>query len=172
MSIPKIIFRWIVLMLCPFVSLVFLFHQYQKPKVNNVNNLMFIEGIIKDYSFKYKPGGRAISRDFHIWIQGYDCRFQIPADYISYFDKRKFEKKLKVGDSIKISIPNENKEKLRENKNIILMSIDSKSNNYMSYQDTIAEVNTYYDIYAAIFFFAFGYGIYIFDKKKMFLFNN
>ena len=52
------------------------------------------------------------------------------------------------------------------------MSIDSKSNNYMSYQDTIAEENTYFDIYAAIFFFAFGYGIYILDKKKMFLFNN
>jgi hypothetical protein len=45
-----------------------LFHQTQRPKVESQNDLTYVEGRIKDYSFEYKSGGRAISRQFYIWI--------------------------------------------------------------------------------------------------------
>jgi hypothetical protein len=38
-----------------------------------------------------QTGGRAISRQFYKWIQGYDCKFQIIADWFNYFEKSKLK---------------------------------------------------------------------------------
>jgi hypothetical protein len=51
-----------VISYCWFISL---FHQTQRPKESQ-NDLTYVEGRIKDYSFEYKSGGRAISRQFYM----------------------------------------------------------------------------------------------------------
>jgi hypothetical protein len=37
-----------------------------KDPVESQNDLTYVEGRIKDYSFEYKSGGRAISRQFYM----------------------------------------------------------------------------------------------------------
>jgi CRISPR/Cas system-associated exonuclease Cas4 (RecB family) len=161
----KEINKWFVLMLFPIVGLFLLFHQTQRPKVESQKDLTYVKGRIKDYSFEYKSGGRAISRQFYILIQGYDCKFQIIADYLPYFQKSEFESRKEIGDSIRISIPKEDKKKLFENEKIIAMSINDKMNIYLSEKDTIAEEKTYFDIYAGLFFLTLGGIIYVLMKK-------
>lgn len=165
MTTTQKILRFFALSLFPIVGIFFLYHQYERPNIKSVNDITFIEGRIKDFSFKYKGGGRAMSRQFYIWVQGYDCKFQIAADYLSYFQKNRFEQTLEIGDSIKIGIPNNQKEKLYEDETILIMSIDSKHVNYMSFSDIIQEENKYFDIYAGLIFLGLGYGIYILEKK-------
>jgi hypothetical protein len=67
MKIPsfKEINKWFVLMLFPIVGLFLYSHQTQRPKESQ-NDLTYVEGRIKDYSFEYKSGGRAISRQFYM----------------------------------------------------------------------------------------------------------
>ncbi|SHM04783.1 hypothetical protein [Flavobacterium xinjiangense] len=45
------------------------------------------------------------------------------------------------------------------------MSINDKMNIYLSEKDTIAEENTYFDIYAGLFFLTLGGIIYVLMKK-------
>ena len=161
----KEINKWFVLMLFPSVGLFLLFHYTQRPKVENQNDLIYVEGRIKDYSFEYKSGGKATSRQFYIWIQGYDCKFQIIADYLPYFEKSKFESTKEIGDSIRISIPNQDKEKLFKNDKIIAMSINDKMKIYLSEKDTIDENNSYSEICAGLFFLTLGGIIYVLMRK-------
>ncbi|UOK42156.1 MULTISPECIES: hypothetical protein [Flavobacterium] len=165
MTTTQKISRLFVLSLFPLVGIFFLYHQYERPNIKSIDDITFIEGRIKDYSFKYKGGGRAISRQFYIWVQGYDCKFQIAADYLPYFQKTRFEQNLVIGDSIKIGIPNNEKEKLYEDETILSMSIDSKYGNYLSSSDIIKEENKYFDIYAGLIFLGLGYGLYLLQKK-------
>ena len=48
----KEINKWFLLMLFPFLGLFLLFHYTQRPEVKDQNDLMYVEGRIKDYSFK------------------------------------------------------------------------------------------------------------------------
>jgi hypothetical protein len=164
-SYIKEINKWFVLMLFPIVGLFLLFHYSQRPNIKSQNDLTYVEGRIKNYSFEYKSGGRAISRQFYIWIQGYDCKFQIIADYLPYFEKSKFEDTKEIGDSIRISIPKVDKEKLLQSEKVIAMSINDKMKVYLSEKDTIAENNTYSEIYAGLFFLTLGGIIYALMKR-------
>ncbi|KQB41335.1 hypothetical protein [Flavobacterium aquidurense] len=164
-SIFKQFEKWLVLLLFPAVGIFFLFHQTQRPKIKSKNDLEVVEGKIEDYSFKYVSGGKAISRQFYIWVKGYNCKFQIIADYLNYFEKSKFEKSKKNGDSIKIVIPSEDKDKLYKNEQIIVMSLSDNKNTYLSLKDTIAEEKKYFDIYAGILFLLIGSILIILSKK-------
>jgi hypothetical protein len=157
--------RLLVLSLCPAVGLFFFYHQYERPNIKSSADITFVEGQIKDYFFTYKGGGRASSRKFYIWLQGYDCTFQIAADYLSSFEKKKFEKTLEVGDSIRIGVPNEEKENLNKDEKILTMSIDGKQGNYLAFSDVLEEENNYFDIYFGFLFLGFGYGFYLLEKK-------
>jgi len=156
--------RSFTFLLFPVIGIFFLYHQTQRPKVKSENDLIYIDGKIKDYSFAYQSG-RSTSKIFYIWIEGYKCKFQIIADYISYFEKSKFEENKKLGDSLSISIPKENETELYKNEKIIAMSINDNKNIYLSEKDTIAEENKHFDIYAGIGFLILGGIVYILSKK-------
>lgn len=49
----KEINKWFLWMLFPFLGLFLLFHYTQRPEVKTQNDLMYVKGRIKDYSFKY-----------------------------------------------------------------------------------------------------------------------
>ena len=158
----KKFFRLFILSLFPVLGLFVLYMYFKKPNVQSVEDLTFVEGRIKDYSFKYKGRG---GKEFYIWIEGYESKFQIIAEYISEFHKGSFENNLKVGDSLKIGIPKEQMNKLDEDDRIRIMSIESKSFYYLSYINTIKEEKNHTEITVAIVFFFIGILFYKLEEN-------
>jgi hypothetical protein len=148
------------------IGLFFFFHHVARPHLKTPNDVVYVEGKVTNYSFQPKPGQRAALEQYYIWLDNYACTFQIKADYLSYFYRSRFERDIKKGDTIRISIPKVYVNHLQDRKRkIFILSVNKDSAQYLRLTETIPKPNDYFDIYAGLFFLIAG-GIYYFAKKK------
>ncbi|HEY3371523.1 MAG TPA: hypothetical protein VGK10_11775 [Prolixibacteraceae bacterium] len=147
------------------IGLFFFFHHLEKPKVKTPYKVVDIEGQVADYSFQPQPGKKATLKQYYIWLDNYACTFQIKTDFLTYFYRSRFERDVKRGDSIRISIPKIYESKLQDKKSkIFTLSISKDSAEYLRLRETIPKENTYLDLFAGLFFWLAG-GIYYFLKR-------
>ena len=151
------------------VGLFFFYHQFTRPNLTSKNDILYIEGQVSDYSFKIgRPSARATSKQYYIWLDNYPCTFQIKADFLSFFYQTKFEKEIKKGDNLKLTIPKEYKRQLDERgTNIFILSASKSSTDYLSLDDTIPKENDNFDIYAGLAFISAGLIYYILKSKAI-----
>ncbi|GHS94095.1 hypothetical protein FACS1894207_1680 [Bacteroidia bacterium] len=84
-------------------GLFFCYHYIDKPKIKTVDDLLFLQGPLADYSFVYEINGRRSSTLYYIWLDNLPCTFQIPADWVDSFYQTAFENTVKIGDTIDIN---------------------------------------------------------------------
>jgi hypothetical protein len=168
-TIQKIL-NWIDTYIVPIaaigIGIFFFLHHYARPVLKNPYDVVYIEGRVADYSSRPQQGQQATLNQYYIWLDNYPCIFQIKADYLSYFYRSRFERDVKKGDSIRLSIPKvyENQLKNRKSK-IFTLSVSKDSADYLRLMETIPKSTNNYDLYAGIFL-VFAGGIYYFAKRK------
>jgi hypothetical protein len=146
-------------------ALFFFYHQLSRDTIKTDADLLKIDGIVMNYSFADKQNGRGILHQYYIWLDGYTNAFQIPADFLSHFEKNEFEAHVKKGDSLSVTIPRQKMAELNTSTdNIYLMSIDEGTYNYLDKAKTMKIENSGFDIYAGIFFLVIGVGFYLFKR--------
>jgi hypothetical protein len=138
-----------------------LFQEFTKQKVKDANDLIAINGQITSYSFV----DRSRHRYFVIRLLEYPAIFQIPADFIESFLKTRFQSDLKKGDSLWVSIPKKNENKLSSNEHLFIFSARAKTTTYLNEQDTLRIYNGYFKIFMSLLFFLIGSALIIWKPK-------
>ena len=150
------------------VGLFFFFHQLERPNLKTPDKILHLEGQVIDYSFQLKRGYRATLKQYYIWLDNYDCTFQIKADFLSYFYQSRFENEVIKGDRIRIAIPKEYENQLWDrSKNVFILSVSKNSTDYLSCEETIPRENNKFDIYAGLLFLTAGVVYYLLKRNTI-----
>jgi hypothetical protein len=151
------------------VGLFFFYHQTTRPNLSSNDDILLLEGRVVDYSFKRgTPSLRATSKLYYIWLDNYPCTFQIKADFLSFFYQSNFEREIRKGDSITLSIPNDKKKQIWDrNKTVFILSASKNSTSYLSIDETVPKENDKFDIYAGLFFISAGVVYYVLKSKAI-----
>jgi hypothetical protein len=148
------------------IGIFFFYHHYTRPRLKAPDDVVYVEGRVADYLFQHKPENRVALKKYYIWLDNYACTFQIKTDYLSYFYQSRFERDVKKGDSIRLSIPKVYEYQLNNRKSkIVVLSVTKDSAEYLKLIETIPKATNNFDLYAGLFLLATG-GIYYFAKRK------
>jgi hypothetical protein len=99
--------------------------------------LKTINGCLKDYKFINNSGSRGQGNDYSIWLDNYKNPFQISADFLKVFQRRNFLLNTSIGDSVILTIPNKQIDRLNSAESVTLMSIKSKGKVYLNEFNTL-----------------------------------
>jgi hypothetical protein len=131
---------------------IFLFYEeYKAPTVENQDDLINIEGRIQNYTFQDKQGARGMKYEYYIFLKDFPCRFQIKADYLQLFNKTKFVENVKIGDSLKVSIPKEIENQIWRNQDVFVLSVSSEDQKFLEEKGTIKKENKNFNVLAGFF---------------------
>ena len=99
--------------------------------------LTTISGCLKDYKFINNSGSKGQGRDYSIWLDNYKNPFQISADFLKVFQRENFLLNTNMGDSVIVTFPKKQIDRLNSAECVTLMSIQSKGKVYLSENDTL-----------------------------------
>jgi hypothetical protein len=155
------IFNWIdksfFTIIAVAVGISFLYFKITSPRLKTATDFLHIDGKVSYYSFENVPGHRSTLHQYYIWLDNYNCTFQIKADFLPNFDHLNFENEIRKGDVLKIIVPKEHDYKLpNKNETICVLSITKNATNYLSLIETIPKENDSFDIYVGVLFIASG----------------
>ncbi len=151
------------------IGFFFFYSEFNRPLLRSEVDVIKINGVVANYSFKHVPGHRATLKQYYIWLENYPCTFQIPADYLPFFDKKKFEIDIKNGTILEVEFPKEYENKLSQREEFIfILSASSQLNKYLELPDTVKKENDRFDKYVGIGFITLGF-VYFFLKRNRFI---
>lgn len=81
----------------------FTFQGLNRDFITSEQDLINVEARYTHHTFLDNTGYKNMGREYYIWIEGFSNRFQVPANYLSVFQKALFNQKVKKGDKILIS---------------------------------------------------------------------
>ena len=140
---------------------------FGKHKINSHNDLIEIIDCLRDYSFYEHKGFRNHTYNYYIYLNNYNNKFQITADNIEWrFDKTLFLKRVRIGDTLTMTIPKFKKLKLNDGSKIELFSIKLNGINFLNEDDSISTYNTEAPLYMSGLLFLIAYAIYYKENKK------
>jgi hypothetical protein len=142
------------------ISIFSFYHYYSKDTAWNENDLIHLQGRIKNFSFN--EGGR--SKIYYFWLDKYDCTFQIPADFVDLFDNDFFRNTVNSNSKLDIFVSKHNVEYLNQDRRIFVFQIQNQKGIYLSMKDTIKRSTQPTDIYAGFAFLIVGF-IYFFIRR-------
>ena len=121
------------------------------PSIDGTEDLFIIESEVSYYSFIKKEGYRGPFYHYYFMLNDHKSTFQIKADFAEYFKKGEFEKDIKIGDKLIVSIPSYLKEELdNQGETIFVMSIKSDKRDYLSQNLTMADESQHFPIFLGI----------------------
>ena len=172
MQTLKKILKWVdnytATVACIAVGLFFFYHQLSRPSLNSKDDILQIEGQVNEYSFQRKPGHRGTLKQYYIWLDNYPCTFQIKADFLSFFNQRKFENEISKGDKLNLTIPKELESQLYERAtHVFILSASKNSTIYLSLEETIPKENDKFVIYVGLLFLTGGIVYYILKSRAI-----
>jgi hypothetical protein len=136
-----------------------------RERINSEGDLMEVEGIFVNNSFKDNTGHRRNGHEYYIWIDNYQNPFQIKADYLNVFKGVEFISTVRPGDQIQFTIPKFMESKLNSDYNVFVTSIKVKRRTYLSKERTLeiekSIMSLYADFFLAGFFLIVGLIVYI-----------
>ncbi|ULQ57118.1 hypothetical protein KJS94_02765 [Flavihumibacter rivuli] len=134
-------------------------------KVSSLADLTTVEGQLSRYSF---IDGKKGTKRYYIWLTQYNASFQIPADFISYFDKDHFKEAVGPGQTISISISKDDINKTRHsNYRIRIYSLQTESQSFLLSSFTLKKENNIIQYMIGPLFIMAGIGYYLYRHKKM-----
>jgi hypothetical protein len=127
-----------------------------KQTVRDSNGLSVISGQMRSYSF---TDGRRGHHHYVIRLMEYQAAFQIPADFLSYFSKDRFQADLQRGSTISVSIPKGNEESLTSDQEILVFSVRAKGETYLDEKDAVRAYNSWFPALMSALLFVMGFGL-------------
>ncbi|RYZ25251.1 MAG: hypothetical protein EOO10_18775 [Chitinophagaceae bacterium] len=150
-----------ILSLAVSVGMVFLY--FDKEKIKSKEDITFIRGPFREYSWVDLGGRNGSSLTFT--LQNHHNRFKIKADFFSVLQKDQF-KTIPYGDTLTIGIPNGYAKFLNTQKQpFFVYSVASKDFTYLDLKDAIAKHNSPLLLFAAGLFAIGGYAFIYFGKR-------
>ena len=118
------------------------------PNINGPDDLFEIESELAYFSFIKEEGYRGPFYHYYFMLNGYKCTFQVKADFVDYFKKNEFERELKIGDKIIITVPKHLINELDNQAEVIFaMSINTDKKDYLTQNLTIANESMHFPIF-------------------------
>ena len=140
-----------------------LYLYFDKEKINSKDDITFISGPFKQYSWRDLGGRNGSSLTF--MLQNYSNHFKIKADFFSVLQADKF-KAISHGDTLTIGIPNNYTKYLNTSKQpFFVYSITSNGLSYLDLNDTIAKHNSHLFLCMAGLFSIGGYAFIHYGQK-------
>jgi len=150
-----------------FVSLMILSTELTKPNIEGKEDIVALNGTIRDYSFTLEKGYRNTLYHYYFWLNEYECTFQIKADFQDFFREYDFKGRVKSGDNISISIANENFDKINNNEErVFVMSVRTPKHKFLSLDDTIEKEKSPFMVIFALVFMSAGWLYYYLNIKQ------
>lgn len=141
-------------------------HYLFKDKVDSKSDLMAINGQLYDYSFKENRGLKRHTFDYNIYLKEYGNRFQISADLVDWFNKTHFEQTVKIGDSLRILISQNDYKKIRDIEKAFVFGIENRDGIYMEADNSVRAYNSELPLYGGLAFIIAGLLLIQKDKRK------
>ena len=143
----------------------FLYSTITKDKVASPADLLSVEGTLSKYSFTNAERGR---KQYYVWLDEYSSTFQIPADFLSFFDKRNFEANAIVRQALSLKISRFDEKKLKEpNSKLFIYDLQQESYKFLNGEATLRQENSPLFYYAGTGFILAGIGYYFFRKRQL-----
>ena len=153
-----------------FAGILMLYSEFTKFEIRTEKDLCNISGELYGFSFKNKVYSKyrvkpKISHEYYIWLENYSNGFQIFSDDIDFFKAKKFSQSVKKGQKIYLTIQEGLRPKLNNTGEYIrILSIDTKTNNFLNKKKTIERINDNWLFYCGLIFIFFGV-IYYFIRR-------
>ena len=135
------------------ISILIFYHSFTKDKFSNDSDLTKVSGKLIDYSFTHGSRG---TKMYYLWLENYQCTFQIPADYLSIFKKEQFRIEIKNGDTIEIMVPTNRLENFQTDSKVVILGLSKGETIYLEKEETIAKERNNSDRYVGLGFFLAG----------------
>jgi hypothetical protein len=146
-------------------SSLFITVRYFTHEVNSEKDLTEITGKLSYYSFeKVEQGGRRrLGYDYYYYVklENYKSIFKIKENYLSEFNKVDFERRVRTGENVTITIPNSQVEELNFKDEIYLTSIKVGSVTYLQAKRVIAKENSSTNLFYAVALLLVGFIVFI-----------
>jgi len=149
------------------VGLIFIGHNLLKDNVSTKSDLVDITTKLHDFSFDEYKGYRNHTYSYYLYLDGYRNNFQIIADYVGYFNKDYFERTIKVGDSVRISVSRNDFANIQNKENIKVFGIYSKNAVYLDCDNSVYQYNSGLTFYGGLIFVAIGLMLFYSNKEKL-----
>jgi hypothetical protein len=130
--------KYLKLFVCIGFSSYFIILFFTREKIESLNDLMKISGLLESYTFNDRTGFKQMGHQYYIKLDRYSNLFQIKADYLNYFNSTDFKTTVQTGDSVVLSIPKKQADKLNSLNIVTATSIKVKNKTYLSEIDVIA----------------------------------
>jgi hypothetical protein len=137
-----------------------------RDKVRTKSDLIEINAKLRHFSFQ-RYGIRNDHYSYYLYFAEYGNRFQIIADFISFFNKDYFEKTVKNGDSLRIYISSYNFNNIRNQTKVKLFGIYGRETTYLDCQDSIDEYKSYGPLIGGLIFIIAGGLIFYYNRNKL-----
>jgi len=150
-----------------FFGLLFSCFYLLKDEVRTKSDLVEINVNLSNFSFIEHNGAKKSIFEYYLYFSGYNNKFQIIADFLEYFDKDFFERNIKIGDDIRIYIPLNDFNNIKNQDKVKLFGIHGKSMIFLDCQSTIDKYNSELPIGFGLIFIILGGLIFYFNKEKL-----
>lgn len=135
-----------------------------KDKPETPDDLFLVKGTLSDYSFRSEPRG---TRYYFLRLKEYPASFQIPADFIEYFEKTSFESKNLLYNPISIKIHNKSRNNIHSSNNVVVFEIATDTNTYLNSMDTLKKENGPFHYIAGLCFIVGGIGFFVYKRRQI-----
>ena len=134
-------------------------------KVSSTSELITVDGILSKYSF---VDGKKGIKIYYIWLTQHEATFQIPADFLSFFDKDKFENVINAGQKIYVGISKSDKVRLTKLNEIIrIYDLHNDNASFLKSSLTIKQENNTLQYVIGPLFIIAGIIFYFYKRKKL-----
>ena len=118
-----------------------------KDKIKSEDDLVKIEGKFSDYSFE---SGRRGSNMYYFWLNEYQCTFQIPANYLAFFNSNRFVMDINKNDNLELYITKNQLDNLNSEKKIFVQHIEKQRFVFLDKKNSIEMESGFGEFYFSI----------------------
>lgn len=134
-------------------------------KVSSASDLINIDGTLSKYSF---IDGNRGTKKYYIWLTQYKATFQIPADFLNYFEKNQFENFFAEGQILFIGIAKSDQNKLGNSKHRVrIYDLHNNSLSFLKSSLTIKQENNVLQYLVGPLFILAGICFYFYRHRKL-----
>jgi hypothetical protein len=147
-------------------TIYFLLYETVRDKIRTEEDLVYQEARVIDYEFKDQTGYRRNGHQYYLYMDNFPNKFQIPANFLQYFDKSRFIELFEPNEIVEFSIPKYQEKLLGTTDAVFLYSLKVGSLRYYYEKDTLSMEPDNSNYYLAVLFFIGGIATLIYYRHK------
>ena len=138
-----------------------------KDKVKTKSDLIEVEAQLSNFSFHEYKGLKNHTYKYFLYFNDYNNRFQIIADFIDYFDREYFERKVRIGDTLRIYISQNSFDNIRNKEKVKIFGLYGKKETFLDCENAIDRYNSDFPLWAGLSFLIVGVLIFVYHSDKL-----